>query len=199
MMSSPKPPAASRRDDGSNLRVEITAQNIKCFLDDKLIHDLNQASLPSLFASATQDNKNGDLILKVVNGNEQSLDTRVDFQGAKKLAGTGREIVLASDKPTDENTLANPTKVSPKSRTVGGDRAQFPPRLPRQLRHHPSHRRPLGVTALSGACSAPSLVRDLWTQSGGPILGSPPPRVSGWATKILGGFQRRVSRVGMKP
>ena len=72
--------------------------------------------MPSLFASATQDNKNGDLILKVVNGNEQSLDTRVDFQGAKKLAGTGREIVLASDKPTDENTLANPTKVSPKSR-----------------------------------------------------------------------------------
>jgi alpha-L-arabinofuranosidase len=99
-----------------DLRVEITSQNIKCFLDDKLIHDINQASLPSLFASATQDQTNGDLILKVVNGNELALDTRIDLQGATKLAGSGREILLASEKATDENTLAHPTKVSPKSR-----------------------------------------------------------------------------------
>jgi alpha-L-arabinofuranosidase len=98
-----------------DLRVEVKGQNIKCYLDGKLVHDFNQAGLPSLFASATQDQKAGQVILKVVNGNEKAMDTEINIQGAKQLAGTGQALVLSSENPMDENTLAQPDKVSPKS------------------------------------------------------------------------------------
>jgi alpha-L-arabinofuranosidase len=101
-----------------DIRVEVQDQNIKCYLDGKLIHDFNQAGLPSLFASATQDQKSGQMILKVVNGSEKALDTEISLQGAKELAGTGQEIVLTSEHPTDENTLEQPTKVTPKTQTL---------------------------------------------------------------------------------
>jgi alpha-L-arabinofuranosidase len=101
-----------------DVRVEVQDQNIKCYLDGKLIHDFNQAGLPSLFASATQDQKSGQMILKVVNGSEKALDTEISLQGAKELAGTGQEIVLTSEHPTDENTLEQPTKVTPKTQTL---------------------------------------------------------------------------------
>ena len=70
------------------------------------------------------------MILKVVNGSDKALDTEINFQGAKDLAGAGQEIVLSSENPTDENTLAQPTKVSPKTQplTVPGPnfRRTFP-------------------------------------------------------------------------
>jgi alpha-L-arabinofuranosidase len=101
-----------------DIRVEVKEQNIKCFLDGKLVHDFNQAGLPSLFASATHDQKTGQVILKVVNGNDQAMETEINLQGAKKLAPTGQEIVLTSERPTDENSLAQPTKVAPKTQPL---------------------------------------------------------------------------------
>jgi alpha-L-arabinofuranosidase len=101
-----------------DLRVEVKEQNIKCYLDGKLVHDFNLAGLPSLFASATRDQKTGEMILKVVNGGEKPMDTEIKLQGAKTLAGTGQEIVLTSEHPTDENTVAEPTKVAPKAQPL---------------------------------------------------------------------------------
>ena len=101
-----------------DIRVELQGQNIKCYLDGKLIHDFNQAGLASLYASATHDRKTGEMILKVVNGNEKPLETEINLQGAKELASTGQEIVLTSENPTDENALAQPAKVAPKTQTV---------------------------------------------------------------------------------
>jgi alpha-L-arabinofuranosidase len=50
------------------------------------------------------------------------MDTAVHLNGAGKLAGAARAIVLTSEKPTDENSLDAPDKVSPKTETlnVGG-------------------------------------------------------------------------------
>jgi alpha-L-arabinofuranosidase len=101
-----------------DIRVEVKEQNIKCYLDGKLVHDFNQAGLPSLYASATQDQKTGQMILKVVNGNDQAMETEINLQGGKTLAATGQEILLTSERPTDENTLAQPTKVAPKTQSL---------------------------------------------------------------------------------
>jgi alpha-L-arabinofuranosidase len=60
----------------------------------------------------------GDLIVKVVNASANPLETEVDLSGAKNLAGTGTATVLTSESPADENSLENPTKVSPKTEPV---------------------------------------------------------------------------------
>jgi alpha-L-arabinofuranosidase len=56
--------------------------------------------------------------LKVVNANAKALETQLDLSGVKNLTGKGSAIVLTSEDPTDENSLDEPLKVSPKTEAV---------------------------------------------------------------------------------
>jgi alpha-L-arabinofuranosidase len=98
-----------------DIRIEVKGPAIKCYLDGELVHDIRRSSLPSLYASATRDTRSGDIILKVVNGNADKLDTAIHLKGARNLAHSGEAIVLTSENPTDENSLDAPAKVSPKT------------------------------------------------------------------------------------
>lgn len=104
-----------------DLQVEVKGPHIKCYQDGKLIHDLDidaTEKIDSLYANASHDEKTGDVIVKVVNVNADALETEIDLTGAKHLTGYGSAIVLASDKPTDENSLDQPTKVSPRTEAI---------------------------------------------------------------------------------
>ncbi len=103
-----------------DIRVEVKGASIKCSLDGKVIHDIKNTLMTTsaIYASATQDKQSGDLIVKVVNTSADATETTINFNGTEKLAATARAIVLTSEKPTDENSLENPTKVSPKMKTL---------------------------------------------------------------------------------
>jgi alpha-L-arabinofuranosidase len=104
-----------------DLKLMVSGKNVKCYLDGELIHDLNydaDGKVVSIYAVAATDEKTGDLIVKVVNANAKLLETEVDLSGAKNLTGKGMATVLTSENPTDENSLANPTKVSPTTEAV---------------------------------------------------------------------------------
>jgi alpha-L-arabinofuranosidase len=101
-----------------DIRIVVKGPAIKCYLDGKLIHDIQHTALPSLYASATRDSKSGDIILKVVNASAEKLDTGIHLKGAKELARSGEAIVLSSDNPADENSLDMPAKVSPKTQPL---------------------------------------------------------------------------------
>jgi alpha-L-arabinofuranosidase len=104
-----------------DLKVVVSGKNVKCYLDGEVIHDLNYdagGKITSLYAVAVTDEKSGDVIVKVVNANANPLETAVDLSGAKNLTGQGTATVLTSESGTDENSLAQPTKVSPKTEVV---------------------------------------------------------------------------------
>jgi len=104
-----------------DLKVVVSGKNVKCYLDGEVIHDLNYdagGKITSLYAVAATDEKSGDVIVKVVNANANPLETAVDLSGAKNLTGQGTATVLTSESGTDENSLAQPTKVSPKTEVV---------------------------------------------------------------------------------
>jgi len=104
-----------------DIKVVVSGKRVKCYLDGETIHDLNSdagGKITSLYATAAKDAKSGDLILKVVNVSANSLDTELDLSGATNLAGMGTAIVLTSENDTDENSLKQPTKVSPKTEPV---------------------------------------------------------------------------------
>lgn len=108
----------SRIDTGRwyDLRVEVSGKRVKCYCDGQLIHDVayeSEGRLKALYASATDDHKTGDVIVKVVNASASPLETKIDLSGARNLTRQGTAIVLTSASPEDENTLDNPTKVSP--------------------------------------------------------------------------------------
>jgi alpha-L-arabinofuranosidase len=104
-----------------DIRVEVAGKRVKCFLDGQLIHDVdyeNDNPVSALYATASRDDGTGEVILKVVNASGESLDTAIHLKGSGQLANSGQAIVLSSEKPTDENSLDAPDKVSPKMQTL---------------------------------------------------------------------------------
>jgi len=100
-----------------DIKIVIRGTNVKGYLDGKLFQEVGDVrmAVKSLCASAARDDKSGDIIVKVVNASSESLQTKLDLRGAGKLLGSGKAIVLSSESPEDENTLEEPTKVSPKT------------------------------------------------------------------------------------
>jgi alpha-L-arabinofuranosidase len=99
-----------------DLRVVVAGKRVKCYCDGQMIHDVDYESegrVKALYASASSDQKTGDVIVKVVNTSADPLETKIDLSGAKNLTGKGKAMVLTSASPVDENTLDHPTKVSP--------------------------------------------------------------------------------------
>jgi alpha-L-arabinofuranosidase len=96
-----------------DIRIEVAGASIRCYLDDKLVHDVKTPTLRCLHASATRVKSTGELMIKIVNASLQELATDVRVEGVSKLASPARAIVLTSSKPTDENSLDHPTRVAP--------------------------------------------------------------------------------------
>jgi alpha-L-arabinofuranosidase len=101
-----------------DIRIEVRGSNIKCYLDRKLIHEATATSVKSLHASATRDLAGGDVILKVVNAAADAQPAEIKLNGITQATSPARAMVLTSEHSTDENTLENPTKVVPVSRTL---------------------------------------------------------------------------------
>ena len=103
-----------------DVKLEITGNRVKGYLDGKLIQEVSATNLntKNLLASASLDNKTGDIILKVVNSAATPVKSDIELNGATSLTGTGSVAVLTSASPLDENTLELPTKVSPSTENV---------------------------------------------------------------------------------
>jgi alpha-L-arabinofuranosidase len=100
-----------------DIRIELKGGNIKCYLDGKLIHDVNPSKIKSLYASASRSQADGGVILKVVNVSNKETKVNINLKNAGPLQTTGTAIVLSANS-TDENTLAEPKKVSPKESNI---------------------------------------------------------------------------------
>ena len=110
-------PAKIETDRWYDIKIEIRGNSVKGYLDGTLVQEVSdaRANVKSLCASAARDDKSGDIILKVVNASNGNVTTQININGAANLTGTGKAIVLTSTSPFDENTLEEPTKVSPKT------------------------------------------------------------------------------------
>jgi alpha-L-arabinofuranosidase len=93
-----------------------------------VVHDIDyisDESVKSLYACASHDANTGDVILKVVNASADKVDTSVHLKGIGELGHKAEAIVLTSDKPTDENSLEQPRKVSPKTQALNLNSPDF--------------------------------------------------------------------------
>ncbi len=112
-----------------DIRIEITGPRVRCYLDDQLIHDVTRTAPKTLFAAAGRTDA-GEIILKLVNAGSQPQPVTLELRGAGRLAPAGKALVLASENPLEENSFAEPTRVSPRSETVTGVAETFPRQLP---------------------------------------------------------------------
>ncbi|WP_035564999.1 alpha-L-arabinofuranosidase C-terminal domain-containing protein [Hymenobacter sp. IS2118] len=68
----------------------------------------------NLFASAVADAPTGDVIVKLVNYATTPRAVKVNLAGAKKVGKSGTAQVMASDDLSTMNTIAEPTRLTPK-------------------------------------------------------------------------------------
>jgi alpha-L-arabinofuranosidase len=110
-----------------DIRVELKGASVKCSLDGKIIHDLKNTLTVTrgLFASATRDTKSGEVIVKVVNADSAPTQVDINLHGLKKSSGAAQVVVLTSGDPKDENSLEEPTKVSPKTERINLSGSKF--------------------------------------------------------------------------
>ncbi|MGD0519140.1 MAG: alpha-L-arabinofuranosidase C-terminal domain-containing protein, partial [Thermoguttaceae bacterium] len=106
-------PGRVETDRWYDVRVEVGGQSVRCYLDGKLIHDVKYPLTQPLYGVAGLSKTGDEVILKVVNASITAQETDIHLAGADKVLPSGTAIVLSSEKPTDENTLENPTKVTP--------------------------------------------------------------------------------------
>ncbi len=79
----------------------------------------------TFLASATRDTASGEVILKVVNDAAAPVEAALDFTGAKEISSPVKVFTLTSAGPQDENSFAEPTKVSPKESKLTFSTPQF--------------------------------------------------------------------------
>jgi len=107
-----------------DIRIELKGASIRCYLDNKLIHDVDHR-MQALYAVAGRAEKTGEVILKVVNVSAAAVDTPVDLRGSGTAVKSATATVLTSADPADENTLEEPEKVAPKTKPVPIRSAKF--------------------------------------------------------------------------
>ena len=76
----------------------------------------NQDGQDGLYASAVSDKPSGEIIVKVVNTSRSAQDITLNLQGLKG-DHTAQTLTLSHDGMDDENTLDNPTRITPRPGT----------------------------------------------------------------------------------
>ncbi len=118
-------PGRIETDRWYDIRIEVTAGKVRCYLDGKLMHDINYPSSQILFSVAGLNEGADEVILKVVNAARADQETDIRLEGVDHVQPSATAIVLSSEKPSDENTLSDPTKVVPITRQIPNAAKEF--------------------------------------------------------------------------
>ena len=110
-----------------DVRVDVRGDSVRCFLDGKLIHDakIAQKPLQPLHAVASRKINTGEIILKVVNVSKSSIKTTLNLEGISNIQPRADAFILTSRDPLDENSIAEPMKVVPVTKSVNGVKNKF--------------------------------------------------------------------------
>ena len=108
-----------------DIRIEVAGPGIRCFLDNKLVHEVKQGQLSALYAVAGSKRDTGEVILKVVCASNEPQTATISLAGASNVARQAQVCVLTSKAPEDENSFKEPTKVIPQETTFEGASTSF--------------------------------------------------------------------------
>jgi alpha-L-arabinofuranosidase len=109
-----------------DLKVELNGSRVRCYLDGKLVHDMEvaPANLPRLYATASREDGSGEVIIKVVNPTDETTEVDLTLDGVATVESSAQAIVLDGN-PEDENSLDQPDKVAPERQELEVTQPRF--------------------------------------------------------------------------
>lgn len=81
--------------------------------------------VPTVFYSATQDEKSGMLYLKLVNTTGKKQPVNINLNGLAKVLPAAEMHVIKGNKPEDTNSITEPEKIVPVKSTIKGIATKF--------------------------------------------------------------------------
>ncbi|MBP1638916.1 MAG: alpha-L-arabinofuranosidase domain protein [Bacteroidetes bacterium] len=93
------------------------------------INGTKPAPVPTVFYSATQDDKTGTIYLKVVNASGKVQPVEINLKGVAKVDKKATLVVIKGAKPEDTNTITEPQKIVPATFAIKGIGTTFSQKL----------------------------------------------------------------------
>lgn len=113
-----------------DIRIEVTTTDVKCYLDNELIHELKTAT-KMIYTTASLDEISNKLYIKAINPNNVDATTAINLKGINDSEGNpvinmhGTVTMLTSGSALDENSLEEPNKVAPATSPLNIDTQVF--------------------------------------------------------------------------
>jgi alpha-L-arabinofuranosidase len=112
-------------DKWYDIKIVKSARTVALWVNGSLQISYTPTSTPGQFAVGGYDEKSGEVIIKVVNAEETPWRSSVRIVNAAEIQSGGIVIALSSKSLEDENSFAEPLKISPVMNTFNGFSPDF--------------------------------------------------------------------------
>jgi alpha-L-arabinofuranosidase len=112
-------------DTWHDIKITVEGKQIKLVIDGTVIGQIEYKRPQRQFAIAGYDKAAGEIIVKVVNGEKTPFNTTINLNNVAEIEPAGQIIELYSTSKDDENSFAEPKKVSPQTSTFTKFRKTF--------------------------------------------------------------------------
>ncbi|HEU6448986.1 MAG TPA: alpha-L-arabinofuranosidase C-terminal domain-containing protein [Verrucomicrobiae bacterium] len=115
-----------------DISIVVSNYTVQCYLDGSLVQTVNYStnSTSGLYASTTFNKSSGQVIVKAVNPYSTPLITTMNLTGVNSISPDADVVQLTSGSPSDENSFAAPTHVSPVTNHISNAGTNFTLTLP---------------------------------------------------------------------
>jgi alpha-L-arabinofuranosidase len=96
-----------------NIKINVTASKVFCYLNDVLVQSFAISTKSLLYTSASLDEQDELVYLKIVNPSESDIETSFIFNGLSNDSLQMELTTLSSGSLLDENSFASPQNVFP--------------------------------------------------------------------------------------
>lgn len=100
-----------------DIKIVMAPGNIKCYLDEKLIHD-HDITAPAISVASTLDKAADEVIVKLVNPREKSVKAEISLKNVTQIAAKGTLMRISGERNA-ANTFEHPDRVKTETSTIG--------------------------------------------------------------------------------
>lgn len=101
-----------------DIKIEVKPNSIRCYLDNKLIHEVEKNQIYPIYQTVSKDDNSGDIIIKLVNVDEKDASIIISIDNIENINEFAYlELLTAKDKYA-ENTVLKPDNVTPIESTI---------------------------------------------------------------------------------
>ena len=107
-----------------NIKIVVHGENVKCYLEGKLLQEMNDVLNYEPLYSHVGRTKDGKVIIKIVNVSEKEVSVDINLKNAPRLAPNAKVTIMTGEKEA-ENTFASPKNISPIEKSFEGVSSTF--------------------------------------------------------------------------